>query len=459
METSNSFEQLRKRLYAEVLQWQGDKDITEEFEKDFSKLIELCTFSMMGSEDNYFALFTMQMKREVKLDIETAVGSIAALSHYKIYFNPYIFLQCSIEEMKALLKHEVYHIMYNHFKRAEHIKGKYSSLAISRAMDVSINQYIRNLPPWSDKLHNVSLTYNIDLKPNLTMEEYAKEIQEGIDKLKSKEGKEVIKDKGDDEEFQIKKEHNPERAHQLWKENEYYLNFEQIKELTKKIASNAAKGKVPGEFREVLERLNQRPEISWKDYLRRNIGKLPSGYKKTITRKDRRQPNRLDIRGRLSRKVTEIVVAIDISGSISDKEIEQIVIEVLEIVKNSNSEITIIECDNRVRRVYKAKDKKDIRSKLDTRGGTAFSPVFEYIKRKSMRDCFIIYFTDGVGEEVLSCTPINRNILWVLTGKGEKLSLRNPYGPVKKLSSIEVKSADPTYAKDTMKEILMDWAK
>lgn len=453
------FEELRKNLYAEVLQWQSDKDMTEEFKKEFFKLIELCTFSMMGTDDNYFALFTMQMKREIKLDLPTAVGSTAALSHFKIYFNPYIFLECSIEEMKALLKHEVYHIMYNHFKRAENIKGKYSNLAISRAMDVSINQYIRSLPSWSDKLLNVGLTYNIDLKPNLTMEQYAEAIQEGIDRLKSKEGKEVIEDKENEGELQIKKKHNQEKAHELWKENEDYFNYEQIKELTKKTASNAAKGKMPNEFKELLDKLNEKPEISWQQYLRRNIGKLPAGYKKTITRKDRRQPERLDIRGRLSRKVTEIVVAIDISGSISDKEIEQILTEVLGIVKNSSSQITIIECDNQIRRVYKAKNKKDIKGKLDTRGGTAFSPVFEYLKKKAMKDCLLIYFTDGVGEEELTSIPMNRNILWVLTGKGEKLSLRRPYGVVKRLSAVEVKAADPTYAKDTMKDILMEWAK
>ncbi|MBC2579020.1 hypothetical protein [Clostridium sp. DJ247] len=43
--------------------------------------------------------------------------------------------------------------------------------------------------------------------------------------------------------------------------------------------------------------------------------------------------------------------------------------------------------------------------------------------------------------------------------RGEELSLQNPYGTIKKLSNNKLNSADLTYAKDTMKELLMEWAK
>lgn len=459
MNKDSKFEELRIDLYNKVLQWEKPEDITDEFKKDFLKLIELCTFSMMEGGDNFFALFTIQMKRKIKLDLPTAVGNTASISYFTIYFNPYIFLECTLEEMKALIKHEVYHIMYNHLKRAEGIKGKYSKLAINRAMDISINQYIKHLPTWSDNLLNVSRTYNIDLKRDLTMEEYAGIIQEGIDKLKSSEGKKILEEKELDKDSFIKKLHDPLHTHDVWAESEDSFNFEQIRELTKKAASNAIRGKVPDEFKNIIKELNEKPEISWKEYLKRFIGNLPLGYKKTTTRKDRRQPNRLDLRGKLSKKTTNIIVAIDISGSITKGEISKVMIEVFEIVKNQCAEITVIECDNKIRRIYKAKNKKDIKIKLDTKGGTAFSPVFEYIYRHKMRNYFLIYFTDGVGEAELSCRPINYKTLWVLTGKKEKLSLKKPYGLIKKLSNIKEENADPTYAKDTMKEILMEWAK
>lgn len=459
MKGNSKFEDLRIKLYSEMMQWQDDNDMTEEFKSKFFKLIEFCTFSMMESEDNFFALFTIQMKREIKLDLPTAVANTASLAHFIIYFNPYIFLECTLEEMKALVKHEVYHIMYNHLRRAENIRGKYSDLAISRAMDISINQYVKHMPLWSDNIENISLTYNIDLKRDLTMEEYAKVIQEGIDKLKSSENLSVIEEKMKEGDGVVKRTHEPAHAHDIWSESENSFNFEQISDITKKAISNAIRGKIPNEFKNIVEDMDRKSEISWQEYLKKVIGTIPYGYKKTITRKNRRQPNRLDLRGRLSKRIAKIIVAIDISGSITDKEIDQIITEIFSIVKNHHEDITILECDNQVRRVYNAKSKKDVKAKLDRKGGTAFSPVFEYINRYKMRDHLLIYFTDGIGEEELRCLPINYKTLWVITGKGEGLSLKKPYGVIKKLSDVTVEVADRSYAKDAMKEILMEWAK
>ena len=75
--------------------------------------------------------------------------------------------------------------------------------------------------------------------------------------------------------------------------------------------------------------------------------------------------------------------------------------------------------------ITKAKSRKD-------NGSTKFSPVFEYIKINNLRDYILIYFTDGIGEKVLSTKPINDKNLWVLTGNSV-LSLEKPYGKVVKL--------------------------
>ena len=46
------------------------------------------------------------------------------------------------------------------------------------------------------------------------------------------------------------------------------------------------------------------------------------------------------------------------------------------------------------------------------------------------------YFTDGKGEEKLLTIPKGYKTLWVISGRGDKLSLKEPYGAVKKLSNI-----------------------
>ena len=47
---------------------------------------------------------------------------------------------------------------------------------------------------------------------------------------------------------------------------------------------------------------------------------------------------------------------------------------------------------------------------------------------------------DGKGETELKVKPKGYKVLWVISGKGDKISLKNPYGAVKKLSKVEEKN-------------------
>lgn len=455
---NSSFEELRKELLKEVYDLGEEISKSEGFAVKFNKLIEYCTFSLMEGEDNFFGLFTMQMKRNINYNTLSPLATTVSLSHFILHFNPTIFLQCSLKEMRALIKHEIYHIMFGHLKRHKELRKKYSESVVNLALDISINQYIENLPSWSRSIKEVSLSYNVDLEYEESAEYYAEKIQNAIEKLIKDSCTEISKEVFNKSEPETEYVLDIEKAHDIWTQENYDFNMEHISELTKKTVENAKRGKVPISIEKAINLLNKRAEISWNDYLKRVLGTMPSGHKKTITRKDRRQPNRLDLRGRLSNHLVQIIIAIDISGSITDKEIDKIMIEVLNIVKNYKSEITIIECDNIIRRVYKVKNKKDVKAKLETKGGTAFSPVFEYIHNNKLANYLLIYFTDGVGEDELTVKPINYKTLWVLTGKEENLSLKNPHGEIKKLSNKPTIKNDVNIAIEAMKEITKDWA-
>lgn len=456
MGSHERFEELRYELLKEFQGFNSAFDITRDFTQKFMRLVELCTFSLMNEEENFFALFMIQMKRSIKIDLPSATGVSATISHFTIHFNPAIFLNCSLEEMKALIKHEIYHIMSSHLKRAAALRKRYSALAVNKAMDVSINQYIKKLPSFMDTLQSVKLSYNVNLKPESTLEEYARILQEAINRLRKDKGTETFEADKKDE---IETMHDPAHTHDIWDMSEDSFNFEQLEELTKKTANNSKRGKTPLGLGPLLKSLNEIPEISWYRYLKNLMGAMPSGYKKTITRKDRRQPDRLDLRGRLSDHVSKIAVAIDISGSMTDVEIEQAMVEIMTIAKAAAGEITVIECDSEVRRVYKAKSKNDIKQKLNTKGSTKFSPVFKYMRDNGMRNHLLIYFTDGLGEEELNIVPSNYKTLWVLTGKGENISLRIPYGEVKRLSNVKAPEKDAGYFKNAMQNLPDGWHK
>lgn len=437
-----ALERLRRELLDQIVK----EKFTESFESDFLKLIDYSNFALMESEDNFFALFFVQIKRKVGHSDKAYINTIIQGEDIVMYFNPNMILECELREIQALIKHEIYHIISNHYYRYRALRLKYSDLAVSLAMDISINQYIMYLPSSMERLENVSLAYNVKLPEESTMEQYAELIQKAMDKLHKKPSK--------DEEASME-------SHELWNDINLEEYMEQSNEVVKRMAGNASKGKISENIASLLKALNQAPEVNWESKLQNMLGVLPAGRKKTVTRKNRRQPERLDLRGSLSNKVAKILIAIDISGSVTDKEIDSIMIEVLSLVKNYPFEITVVECDSIIQRIYKVKTIKDVRKKVESRGGTKYSPVFEYIYNERMRDYILIYFTDGMGEEKLSIKPYNYKTLWVLTGNDNRLSLEDSYGDIINIKkNIDKKEKVDVYelVRQEMKDIsTLDW--
>ncbi|GIM29452.1 peptidase [Clostridium polyendosporum] len=445
-----NFDGRRRELLREAVQWESPSQVTEKFKREFWELLEYIIIIMLEKEDNFFGQFMVQVKREIKLDISWPIATKPEMGNFQMLFNPVLFLQCELKEMQALFKHEIYHIMLGHYERERILINKYSRLALSIAMDISVNQFIKNLPAWCKKLYTVNVEYNLDLREDMTMEYYAEEIQKAINKIIKNDT--TTKDNN----LSIIKEIALESAHDSWNSGE--LSLDNLKEIKKKTALNAYKGKAPKNLENIIFAFNEKPEVQWNEYLKKLIPSVRRGYKKTITRKDRRQPERLDLRGKLPSIIPEIVVAIDISASMSDDEVNKIMIEILGISKSNMANITVVECDNEIRRVYELKSPMDIKKRLQKNGSTSFSPVFKYMRENNMRNHILIYFTDGVGEEELKIRPINQKILWVLTGQ-ENLSLKNPFGEIKRLTRKEKENYGYDYGLQAMRDVIHDWAR
>ena len=441
------FEKERKYLYDKTIEVvnasemlkayrKGEKyevKMEDEYNREFFALVDKVNLSLMEDKDNFYGYFLFQMEKVIRFDITSATSVNFKGAKYVIYFNPIIFLELSMKQMETTIKHEILHIVSQHLMRAKELKDKYSTLAINMAMDVVVNQHLDYLPPYSITLEYVNNRYNLNLESYKTFEYYLEKIQTELDlqeeddedeELNSNENVAII-------EFDI------EKTHDSWGESDD-IDEKTLREFTEKIADNSNKGSIPSYLEGMLKSLkNSKGELPWNLYLKKLMGTVEVNKKKTITRRNRRQPNRLDLRGELRGHKAEIAVALDISGSISDEEFKQAIKEVLNIVKNYNQEITIIECDKEIKRVYKVNSVKDVKDRIATGGGTAFTPVFEYANSKKLN--LLVYFTDGKGEERLKVVPRGYKILWVISGRGDKLSVLQPFGAVKKLSKVEVK--------------------
>lgn len=443
------FTDKRELLLKDALKFKSKSDVKSEFRREFLSLVEKVIIDMLGSEDNFFGQFLIKVKRDIRLDITWPIATIPKIDGFNMYFNPILFLNCDKKEMVALLKHEIYHIMYGHFEREKNLKNKCTVLAVNLALDISVNQFIKNLPSNSYKIDRINREYELSLKGDRPCEVYAEKIDEGI-KRKTKLTMENSDDNGIARIIDISK------AHDLWAEGN--LNEDAIKEMTRKTAISSLKGDAPKDIKDMIGKYTEKAEISWQETLKKLIPSLKSGQKKTITRLSRRQPNRLDLRGTLPNKVPEIIVAIDISASINDDEIHKIMVEVLEITKNRKNNITVIECDNEIRRVYKIKSRNDIKKRLTNTGSTKFSPVFKYIKNNNLRNHVLIYFTDGVGENDLEIRPINISTIWVIIGD-EKFTLNKTYGQVKRINSNKIKGEGGNTGLNMYRELQHDWAR
>ena len=187
---------------------------------------------------------------------------------------------------------------------------------------------------------------------------------------------------------------------------------------------------MPAYFLEQVKRINEPPKISWKKLLKKYVGTIAAGKRKTRTKLNRRQPNRFDLSGDINDKMLKIVVAIDTSGSVTSREIAEIFNEIFAILAKRQYRITVIECDSEIQRIYIVNKPSDVKNDVAGRGGTYFTPVIAHINSdRYYRDAILIYFTDGYGEDKIP-KPLTYRNLWVITGKRNELSLKNPYGAV-----------------------------
>jgi len=311
------------------------------------------------------------------------------------------------------------------------------------------------LPPWEPSLDSVSETIGERLPEGLSMEVYAEMIKKaleapdedtkdqdeddkespGISEEDPPQGGENQEDSDKTEETQESDEtleHDENLCHDIWENSEEAI-LEAHDELIRGIVQKTIRGEIPDGLKEAVGRLEMAANLPWQKILRNLVGTIPAPYRKTVTRKNRRQPERLDLRGSLPRYETDLLIAVDTSASMDHVALRKAVNEIFEILKHTRHKVKIIECDAAIQRIYELERPSDMMASFKGRGGTLFSPVFGYIREHDLRNVLLVYFTDGAGEEVLDQEPVNKNILWVLTGKGE-LSLKDIPGRVSRLS-------------------------
>ena len=169
-------------------------------------------------------------------------------------------------------------------------------------------------------------------------------------------------------------------------------------------------GELPGDVTRLLKELHA-PKLNWRTILANYM----SEYAKedySYTKPNRRYAPEFYLPSMYSESLSEICVAVDTSGSVSDEEFSAFLTEIREIKENMQpKKTTIIDFDTSVKNVYELTADQGIDDVVfNGYGGTRLAPVFEHYKEE--KPTVLIVFSD------LYCTAMEDDpgypVIWVV---------------------------------------------
>lgn len=164
-------------------------------------------------------------------------------------------------------------------------------------------------------------------------------------------------------------------------------------------AAHVAKqaGKLPGAIERMMGELME-AKLDWREILRRFMTEKANDDFSWQRGNRRFVAQGLYLPSRVSEGSGEIAVAIDTSGSIGQKELDEFASEVQAIVKDVKpSKVYVIYCDAEVNHVDTFAPEDDMHFKLHGGGGTDFRPPFDWMEQNQVLPKCFVYLTDGYG--------------------------------------------------------------
>ena len=320
----------------------------------------------------------------------------------EMLFNPDFFIhELNTSERVAVLKHEILHIVFRHLYRNR--KYEKIKLIYNIAADLVVNQYIGNwqLPDNAIKINSFP---ELKLEENQTIEYY-------IEKLLTIENEKLI--------LIIPRDYFD--SHSIWdemsndtsdssKDIAAYKLDRIIIDSYDKATNSKDHGDIPLEIKQAIFKIqaSYKSNINWKKSLKIFA---QNSMKSSVFLTHKRISKRFNTRPGVKIKRSEnLLIAIDTSGSISQKEIDVFFREI-NLIYKTGAEIDIVECDAKIHNFYKYKGVYPVN--VTGRGGTDFDPVFEFINNGKLNYDGCIYLTDGYASEPkIKCSI---KLLWVVT--------------------------------------------
>jgi len=381
---------------------------------------------------NYPYYYALLQQAKINLDEKSEyVAYVKVQTRIEITINPEKFSNFTVAEQAGLLIHELQHLYKDHIKQTQlkQIEAISDKLGIEAnymmanvAMDMEINPGISELVK-SDKLGlpapkgaQFRGVYPQDFNchnQDSWVNYYAKLKSQGkIMKGKSKPGE----GKPGDEEGS-----GDGQPHQ---DHDYFTESTRDEKMMDEIAANAAKrakclsaGNTPREIEKFLLDHEASKQVPWHIVLRQFMQSLVDVKTKNTWKKVNRR-----FRGKLPgvKKLPklDLLIGIDMSGSMSDEDIKKCFAEVDAIYNTGMVNIEVAYFDTYIH--HKEDYKKGFEAKRVCAGGTSFVPVHELAIEERYKG--VIYLTDGYAD-FPNRNDVTYKCLWVLNS-----DVKPPYG-------------------------------
>lgn len=291
----------------------------------------------------------------------------------KIYYNPTFVARLNDAEVYGVCLHEISHCIYLHCnpKRRLNREQHKWNISIDYAINIEIKDMGYTLPQGSGILlderfrnHNAEMIYDM--------------LPKDVSKMST---------------FDVHIE--PSDGTVAWDDMEDKILS--VYEMTKDDSKEA--GKLPGGLKKWIEKI-KKSKVKWERIFHRYVGQALAKDDYSYIRPNRRYISQdLYLPDLRNYKLGKLCVAVDTSGSISDRQLEDFAAELYKI-NYLIEETIVITCDADIQNVYRVKKlDPELFKKIqfNGRGGTSFIPPFDYIEKEKEPIELFIYFTDSYG--------------------------------------------------------------
>lgn len=322
--------------------------------------------------------------------------STAATDGLKFYYNSRFVMMLKTKEVEFLVGHEVLHVVYDHLGRRDNRDPQIWNIACDYAVNADlkrhkVGEFITTVGCLYESKYDgkaAELIYD-DLMKDVQKIDIESLIDKMIDDHLEGEDYSDTDGEGDGEGKGKRPKLSPEEREQVRQE---------VKQAIINAAQQAGAGNIPAGVERMIKELTD-PVMPWRELLQTNLtSAIKSDY--SWMRPSRRGWHTDAVMpGMNPGEEIDVVVFIDMSGSISNKQGKQFLSEVAGMMESFDGYRIRVACFDTA--VYNLQEFTS--SNLDTieeyelagGGGTDFDCIFNFLKEEGIEPVRLVVFTDG----------------------------------------------------------------